>query len=48
VVPGAADRFADNQPFRQRTVVMRADRTGGKDVLTLPDKYDWFVVKMAQ
>src|SRR6185369_9075012 len=36
VVPRAPNGFAHDQPFRQRTAVMRADGAGGKYILALP------------
>jgi hypothetical protein len=48
VVPRAPNGFAHDQPFRQRTAVMRADGAGGKYILALPHQHDCFIVNVAQ
>ena len=48
MVPRAADGFADHQPFREGTTVVRAGRADSKYILPLPDKNDRLAINVTQ
>jgi len=48
MVPRAADCFADHQSFREGTTVVRAGRSDGKYILSLPDEHHWLAINVTQ
>jgi hypothetical protein len=48
MMPRAANGFADHQSFREGTAVVRAGRSDGKYVLSLPDEHDWLAINVTQ
>jgi hypothetical protein len=46
MVPGAADRLADDQAFGQRPAIMRAFGANGEQLIAAPDKDHLLIIDM--